>query len=94
MAKNKPVAFESVWDAISSPEEAAMMRIKSDLMTEIIEHVKLRQYTQAEARIICKLSQSRMSDLMWGKLSKFSIDALIKILYCFGLKLQVTIVRN
>ncbi len=63
-----------------SPEEATNLSLRSDLMTELEEHLKTLRLTQAEAAELLKVSQPRISDLMRGKIGRFSVDSLIAML--------------
>ena len=72
--------FESVWDAISdTPEEAANLRARAELMHKIREIVKQEGGTQVEAAKRCGVTQPRMNDLLQGRVSLFSMDALVEI---------------
>lgn len=47
----KVKSFANVWDAImDTPEEAAAMTMRSDLLITLTEHVKAWKLTQAAAR--------------------------------------------
>lgn len=82
--------FETVWDAIEdTPEAAANMRARSDLMIEISEMVKARRWTQAEAAAHCGLTQPRVSDLLRGRIARFSLDALVNIATALGRRVVV-----
>lgn len=90
MKKLKIEKFDSVWDAIAdSPEEAANLRLRSDLMDEIEAIVKSNQWTQAEAAKRCGVTQPRMNDLLRGRISRFSLDALVNIAAKLGRKVSV-----
>ena len=79
-SKKKPQRFGSVWDAISdTPEEAANMAARSELMRAITALIRDSGWTQDEAAARCGVSQPRISDLMRGCVSKFSLDALFNI---------------
>ena len=84
--------FDSVFDAIaSSPEEALNMKLRASMIREIQTRVKAAGWTQTEtAKQLC-ISQPRVSDLLSGKLSKFSLDTLVNILAGLGgnIKLRV-----
>jgi len=67
-----------------SPEEAAILRLKSALHSKIIEQAK--HYSQKELQKIFGESQPRVSDLLTGKISKFSLETLIG--YAQALKMQ------
>ena len=82
--------FDSVWDAIaSSPGEAANLRLRADLMRKIAEIVAKRGWTQAEAARRCGISQPRMNDLLRGRISRFSLDALVNAATALGCRVRV-----
>jgi predicted XRE-type DNA-binding protein len=58
-----------------SPEEAANLKIKTDLHTKIVR--RAGHYTQQELQKILSTSQPRISDLLHGKMSKFSLEMLL-----------------
>ena len=82
--------YDSVWDAISdTPEEAANLRTRSDLVRQISRIVNKRDWTQTEAAQHCGITQPRMNDLLRGRISKFSIDALVNIASRLGYRVRV-----
>ena len=90
MSKLKGQCFASVWDAIAdSPEEAANLSLRCDLMGEIETIIKQNGWTQAVAAKRCGVSQPRINDLLRGRISRFSIDALVNIASALGRKVRV-----
>jgi len=84
--------FESVWDAIcDTPEEAANMKARAELMLTIRERVVGWDLTQAEAAKRLHLTRPRLSDLLRGKIEKFSLDALVNIATAAGLSLHIQV---
>lgn len=84
--------YASVWDAIAaSPAEAAHLRARSQLMREIAAIVRGRGWKQAEAAARCGISQPRINDLLRGRMSRFSLDALVNIAAALGRRVRVTI---
>ena len=82
----------SIWDAIEdTPQLAASMRARSDLVIELTELIKRRGMTQAEAAKLFAVTQPRISDLMRGKIDLFSLDALIDMAAVAGLAPQIKI---
>ncbi|KEQ18058.1 helix-turn-helix domain-containing protein [Endozoicomonas numazuensis] len=77
-----------------APEEAKKLKeeaegkIKADLkiqlMTEITNTIKDRQLKQEEAARLLNVNRPRVSDVMTGKASKFTIDALVDMLQKLG----------
>ena len=91
----KEQRFKSVWDAIeSSPEDAANMKARSDVLTAIRKVVDGWDVTQAEAARRLGINQPRMNDLLRGKIDKFSLDALMNLAARAGLSVQVKVVRR
>jgi predicted XRE-type DNA-binding protein len=87
--------FDSVWEAVGfSAKEAANLEARSSLMVQIRKIIEKKKWTQVEAARHCKISQPRMSDLLAGKISKFSIDALILIGAALGCRVKVMIVAR
>ena len=85
-------AFANVWDALAdSTEEAASLRARAQLMREITEVVAAAGWTQAEAGRRCGLTQPRMSDLTRGRVSRFSLDALVDIATQLGLRVTLAV---
>jgi predicted XRE-type DNA-binding protein len=77
------------YDIADTPEEAANLTARSLLMIAIEQRIKEKGWTQARAAEILHVNQPRVSDLMNGKLSKFSLDALVNMLPAVGLIFDV-----
>ena len=92
MNKAKAESFASVWDAIANtPEAAANLRIRSELMRKIAVIVEEGGWTQADAAQRCGVAQPRINDLLRGRISRFSLDALVNIAAALGLRVHVQI---
>lgn len=77
--------YKSVFDAIAeSPEEALNMKLRAKLIREIRAKVTVAGWTQTETANQLGITQPRVSDLLSGKLSKFSLDALVNMLARLG----------
>lgn len=77
--------YSSVWDAISdSPLEAENLRVRSELMSKITVLIEQNNWTQAEAAVHCNVTQPRMNDLLRGRVSRFSLDALVNLAAALG----------
>jgi predicted XRE-type DNA-binding protein len=82
--------YASVWDAIAdTPEEAANLRTPSELMQKIAALLKNENWTQAEAAQHCGVTQPRINDLLRGRVSRFSLDALVNIATALGCRVRV-----
>jgi len=83
-AKNTDT-YASVWDALAdTKEQAANLRARAELMRQIAEVVKGSGWTQVEAASRCGITQPRINDLLRGRVSRFSIDALVNIATALG----------
>jgi predicted XRE-type DNA-binding protein len=84
--------YASVWYAIAdTPEQAANMRTRSELMQQIAVIVKDKAWTQTEAAKQCAVTQPRMNELLSGRVSRFSLDALVNIATAIGRRVHVEI---
>jgi predicted XRE-type DNA-binding protein len=82
--------FPSVWEAIGySPQEAANLNIRAELLIKIREIIRENKWKQAAAAKRCDVSQPRINDLMRGRVDKFSIDALVNIAGALGWKVEL-----
>ena len=90
MSKPKVERYAIVWDAIAdTPEEAANLRVRADLMEKITAIIEEGGWTQAEAAGHCGVTQPRINDLLRGRISRFSLDALVNIASALGKRVQV-----
>ena len=92
MRKPRVETFASVWDALAdTQEEAANLRLRSALMRQIAEIIGNSGWTQAEAAERCGVTQPRINDLLRGRMSRFSLDALVNIAATLGRKITVKV---
>ena len=70
-----------------SPAEAAALKLKADLNTKIVKAAA--RYTQQELQNKLGTSQPRVSDLLRGKMSKFSLDTLVLYAELLGLLTEI-----
>jgi len=90
----KAKTFANVWDALSdSPEEAATMKIRSDVMIAITDTIQGWDTTQARAASRLGVTQPRLNDLLQGRINKFSLDTLLTLAARAGLKVKINIRR-
>lgn len=86
----KARVYASVWDALAdTPEQAANLRARAELMQQIAAIVKQNRWTQTEAARHCAITQPRMNDLLRGRVSRFSLDALVNIATSIGRRVHV-----
>lgn len=84
--------FANVFDALAdTPEEAANLTARSTLMRELSELIKSEGWTQAEAAKRCGVTQPRMNDLLRGRISRFSLDALVNMAAVCGRRVHMVL---
>lgn len=84
--------YSNVFDAFAdTPEEAANLRLRSLLMMRIGDVVESWDVGQKDAAKRLGITQPRLSDLLGGKINKFSLDALINILDAADLQLDFAV---
>lgn len=89
---NHSEKYARVWDAIAdTPEQAANLRARAEVMLKIAAIVKESKWTQTEAAAHCGVTQPRMNDLLRGRVSRFSLDALFNMAAAIGRRVTVEI---
>lgn len=85
-------SFENVWDALEdTPSDAANMSMRSNLLIAIERQVRGWNVTQAEAARRLGITQPRLNDLLRGRITNFSLDALINLASTAGLTVRLQI---
>jgi len=77
-----------------SEEDATNLKMRTDLMIRLTKLIETRGMTQAEAARFFGVSQPRISDLVRGKIDRFSVDTLIGMLGHAGVKVQIVVGRS
>ncbi|ANB18789.1 helix-turn-helix domain-containing protein [Dokdonella koreensis] len=86
----KAESYASVWDALAeSAEEAANLKVRAELMRKIADLIQGSGWTQMEAALRCRVTQPRINDLLRGRISRFSLDALVNIAAALGQQVHV-----
>jgi predicted XRE-type DNA-binding protein len=75
-------------------EEAENLKVRTDLMIQISKLIRSRRLTQAQAAGLFGVTQPRVSDLVRGKIERFSIDTLVAMLGHAGVQVQFTLGRK
>ncbi|MDR3352858.1 MAG: XRE family transcriptional regulator [Zoogloeaceae bacterium] len=82
--------FENVWDAIAdTPEEAANLTVRANLMHKIIAIIRENGWKQVEAAQRLGVSQPRVNDLLHGRITDFSLDALVNMAAMLGRRVRI-----
>jgi len=70
-------------------EEAANLKVRADLLLDLRQYIEARGWTQAEAAAFFGETQPRISNLLKGEISRFSIDKLINMLARAGIRVRL-----
>lgn len=82
--------FTNVFDALANtPEEAANLTARATLMRQLSALIAREGWTQSEAARRCGVTQPRMNDLLRGRISRFSLDALVNIAAACGQRIAL-----
>ncbi len=82
--------YVSIFDAIAdTPLEAVNLRLRAEVMQRVARRIERKGWTQSEAAEHCGITQPRMNDLLRGRLSRFSLDALVNIAAAAGLRVEL-----
>jgi len=65
--------------------------MRSELKDSIEAIIKQNGWTQVEAAKRCGVTQPRINDLLRGRISRFSSDALVNIASALGRKVRVSL---
>lgn len=85
-------SYENVWDALADTAgEAANMQAKTELMRLIVDIINKSGWKQAEAARHCGITQPRTNDLLRGRISRFSLDALVNIAASLGKRVHIVL---
>ena len=71
--------------------DAEKLKIKAVLMCQISEWIKDQELKQEEASKLLHVTRPRISDVMRGKSSKFTIDALVDMLERAGKHVTINV---
>ncbi|HEX6912055.1 MAG TPA: helix-turn-helix transcriptional regulator [Longimicrobium sp.] len=83
----------NLWADIGRPDaEEALAR--AELMSRVTDIIRERRLTQARAAEILGTNQPTVSDLVRGKLSRFSLERLIAFLNALDQDVEITVRRR
>jgi predicted XRE-type DNA-binding protein len=90
--ENKPthIVKGNIFDALGfSASEASALKVKAEILSAILEHVRAKGYTQAQLVDILDEYQPSVSNLLKGRISQVSIEKLLR--YADRLHLETSI---
>ena len=82
--------YESPFHAIEEPEVASKSVLKADLTIMIRDIIEDKGWTQKETAERLAVTQPRVSDIVNGKIDKFTLDMLFSMLDKLGFRTEFT----
>lgn len=76
-----------------SPSEALEIRVKAELYRDLLQYIQERDFSQQELGTALGIHQPDVSNLLNGKISKFSVGKLIKFAGKLNLGAQVKLTK-
>ena len=73
------------------PDEAAILRLRAELMASLRQTLAERGWTQTQAAEVLGIGQPRVSDLIRGKHDKFSLDMLVRLAARAGRQVELSV---
>lgn len=84
--------FDNVWNALTdTPAESANMTARSNLLLALQRTIGTWGLTQEAAAKRLGITRPRISDLLAGKIAKFSLDALVNLASQAGLAVEINV---
>ena len=91
VTKSRGNVFEDLgFDA----SESENLKLRAQLMRELDTLIHDKRLTQSDAAELLGIQQSRVSDLVRGKIERFSIDMLVKLLAKTGRQVEIKVKRQ
>jgi predicted XRE-type DNA-binding protein len=91
---NRPthIVQGNVFDALGfSASEASALKVKAELHSAILEHVRSKAYTQAQLAKILDEYQPAVSNLLRGRITQVSIEKLLRYADRLHLETRISI---
>lgn len=90
---NKPehVTTGNVFDDLGlSQEDAAALKVKAEILSALLDHIRRRRYTQKQLVQLLADYQPNVSNLLRGKISRMSIEKLLNYAQRLDMDAQIT----
>jgi predicted XRE-type DNA-binding protein len=76
-----------------SPSEALEIKVKAEIYRDLLKYIKERGFAQQELGTLLGIYQPDVSNLLSGRVSKFSVSKLIKLAGKLNLGAQVKLTK-
>ena len=82
--------YDSAFDALDDRDQAANLKVRAQFMSRLADYIDAQDLTQVEAGEQMGVNQSRISHLLNGHISMFTVDALIQMCNHAGITVTVS----
>ena len=89
----KNESSENEWNRSDTTDESASMTARSDLQLALQRTIGEWGLTQEAAGERLGITRQRINDLLTGKISKFSLDALVDLAARAGMVIEIHTIR-
>lgn len=72
-------------------EQAANLKVRDDLMLNLRNYIESQGWTQKQAAVFFGETQPRISNLINGEISRFSVDKLLNMLGRAGMQVRIEV---
>jgi predicted XRE-type DNA-binding protein len=90
-AEHKASSGDVFIDIGFTPEEAAELRAKADLISAIDDTIRRRKLTQVKAARLCGTDQPTLSKILRGRVESVTIDRLAGFLTALGRTVEIRV---
>jgi len=91
----KEETFECVWDALAkSPSDAVSLRLKSDILIAIRKQIRAHFEARSAITQRLQIDDTRLTDLLEGRIDCFQLDELIPIATASGLEVRLHVASD
>jgi predicted XRE-type DNA-binding protein len=82
--------YDSAFDVLDDRDQAANLSVRAQFMSRLADYIEEEDLTQTEAGKRLGVNQSRISHLLNGHISMFTVDALIRMCDHAGMAVTVS----
>ena len=82
--------YESAFDALFEPGEAANLKVRAQLMRRLSNYVEEEGLSQTDAAGRFDVGQPRVSEMLDGQINRFTIDALLNMCAAADIEVEVS----
>jgi predicted XRE-type DNA-binding protein len=82
----------SVFQDLYAPDQAAEMEMRAQLLSALADQLQTSRLTQVRAAKLLGVTPARISELKRGRISRFSLDLLVRLAARAGLRPKLKLV--